>query len=36
MKKQLMVAKEVPVNVKTKDAFKYDYFPGLLLCLKKT
>ena len=30
-----MIAKEVSVNVKTKNIFKYDYFPGFLLCLKK-
>ena len=29
-----MIAKEVSVNVKTKNIFKYDYFPGFLLCLK--
>ena len=29
-----MVAKEVSVNVKTKNIFEYDYFPGYLLCLK--
>ena len=31
-----MVAKEVSVNVKIKNTFKYDYFPGFLLCLKNT
>ena len=30
----LKVATEVSVNVKTKNSFKYDYFPGFLLCLK--
>ena len=29
-----MVVKEVSVNVKTKNTFKYDYFPGFLLYLK--
>ena len=29
-----MVAKEVSVNVKTKNTFKYNYFPGFLLCLE--
>ena len=30
-----MVVKEVSVNVKTKNSFKYDYFPGFLLCLSR-
>ena len=32
----LVVVNEVPVNVKTKNTntFKYDYFAGVLLCLK--
>ena len=30
IKKQQMVAQEVSVNVKTKNTFKYDYFPGFL------
>ena len=29
-----MVANEVPVNVKIKNAFKYDYFPIFLLSEK--
>ena len=29
-----MVAKQVSVNVRTQNTFKYDYFPGSLLCLK--
>ena len=29
-----MVAKKVSINIKTKNTFKYDYFPGLLLYLK--
>ena len=29
-----MIAKEVSVNVNTKNNFKYDYFPGFLLCPK--
>ena len=29
-----MVANEVSVKVKTKNTFKYDYFPSFLLCLK--
>ena len=29
-----MVAKEVFANLKTKNNFKYDYFPGILSCLK--
>ena len=33
-KEQLMVAKEVSVYVKTKNNFKYDYFPDFLLCLQ--
>ena len=28
------VANEVSVKVETKNTFKYDYFPGFLLCLK--
>ena len=31
---QLMVSKEVSVNVKTQNTFKYDYFPTFLLRLK--
>ena len=31
---QKRVAKEFSVDVKTKNTFKYDYFPGFLLCLK--
>ena len=31
-----MVAKELSVNAKTKNTSKYEYFPGCLLCLKKT
>ena len=34
IKKWLMVAKKVSVDVKTKNTFKYDYFPGFLLYLK--
>ena len=33
-KEKLMVAIEVSVDVKTKNTFKYDYFPDFLLCLK--
>ena len=29
-----MIASEVADNLKTKNTFKYDYFPGFLLCLK--
>ena len=29
-----MVAKQVSVNVKTKNTFKYDYFPCFVLYLK--
>ena len=29
-----MVAKEFSVNIRTKNTFKYDYFPGFLLCLE--
>ena len=29
-----MVAKEISIDVKTKNTFKYDYFPGFQLCLK--
>ena len=29
-----MVEKEVSVKVKTKNTFKYDYFPIFLLCKK--
>ena len=28
-----MIAKET-VNTKTKNTFKYDYFPDFILCLK--
>ena len=31
-----MIAKEVSLNVQTKNTFKYDYFPGFLLCLKNS
>ena len=34
LKEQLIVAKEVSVNVKTKTSLKYNYFPGFLSCLK--
>ena len=33
-KEQPVVANEVPVNVRTKNTFKYDYFPVILLSLK--
>ena len=29
-----MVAKEVSFNGKAKNTFKYEYFPGFLLCPK--
>ena len=29
-----MVGKEISINVKTKNTFEYDYFPGFQLCLK--
>ena len=29
-----MVVREISVNVKTINTFKYDYFPGFLLNLK--
>ena len=31
-----MVPKEVSVNVKTKNTFKYHYFSGFLFCLINT
>ena len=31
-----MVPKEVSVNVKTKNTFKYHYYSGFLFCLKNT
>ena len=34
LKQWLMVVKEVSVNVKTGNTFKYDNFPGFLLYLK--
>ena len=29
-----MIATELPINVKIKKTFKYDYFPGFLICSK--
>ena len=29
-----MVAKEVSVDAKTKNTFRYEYFPSFLLCQK--
>ena len=29
-----MVATELPINVKTKNIFKYDYFTSFVLCWK--
>ena len=34
LKELLVVAHQVSVNVKSKNTFKYDYFPDFLLCLK--
>ena len=35
IREQPMIAKEDSLKVTTKSTFKYDYFPGFVLCLKE-